>query len=195
MNSKNFSEAMNELDSKYVDEAINYKKKVKQSVWIRWGAMAACLCLLIVGGVMFTHNNSNIPNPELVQIPNPIITVTTVEEMEKYLDFTVPVLEKEVESYSVIVMDSYPSIGQVDYADGSEFRIQYGNGDISGIYGGTLEESSEIDGVNVEYYKYTDSSTNSDITYAIWEQNHFTFSYIYTGGNKADVETFIQQCK
>ncbi len=27
MNSKKFSEAMSELDSKYVDEAVNYKKK------------------------------------------------------------------------------------------------------------------------------------------------------------------------
>lgn len=195
MNSKNFSEAMSELDSKYIDEAINYKKKAKQPTWIRRGAMAACLCLLVVGGVMFTHNNSDIPNPDHVQIPNPIITVTTVEEMEEYLDFTVPVLEKKVESYSVIVMDSYPTIGQVDYADGSEFRIQYGNGDISGIYGGTLEESSEIDGVKVEYYKYTDNDTNADITYAIWEQNNFTFSYIYTDDSKTDVETFIQQCK
>ena len=29
MNSKKFSEAMNELDSKYVDEALNYKKKLR----------------------------------------------------------------------------------------------------------------------------------------------------------------------
>ena len=30
MNSKKFSEAMSELDSKYVDEAISYKKKAKK---------------------------------------------------------------------------------------------------------------------------------------------------------------------
>lgn len=29
MNSKKFSEAMSELDSKYVDETISYKKKAK----------------------------------------------------------------------------------------------------------------------------------------------------------------------
>ena len=45
-------------------------------------------------------------------------------------------------------------MGQVDYADGSQFRIQYGSGDISGIYGGTLEESREIAGVSVAYYQY-----------------------------------------
>lgn len=68
--------------------------------------------------------------------PNPIITVTSVAEMETYLDFHVPVLDKEVKSYSVIVADNYPTTGQVSYEDGSKFRIQYGSGDISGIYGG-----------------------------------------------------------
>ena len=48
MNVKKFSDAMSELDTKYVDETLNYKKKSKQPVWIKWGAMAACLCLIVV---------------------------------------------------------------------------------------------------------------------------------------------------
>lgn len=39
---------MSELDNKYVDEAINYKKKAKKPGWIKWGALAACLCLVVV---------------------------------------------------------------------------------------------------------------------------------------------------
>ena len=57
MNSKKFSEAMSELDSKYVDEAINYKKKSKKPIWIKWGAIAACLCLVVAGIAV-----SQIPN-------------------------------------------------------------------------------------------------------------------------------------
>lgn len=189
MNSQKFSEAMSELDTRYVDEAIRYQKKKvhKKPVWFKLGAMAACLCLMFVGGIMFIQNRGkHVPNPELVQIPNPFITVTSVEEMEEYLDFDVPVLDKEVESYSVLVVDNYPTMGQINYTDGSEFRMEYGSGDISGIYGGALEESRDIEGVNVEYYKYT------DITYAIWEQDGFTFSYIYTDDGIADVETIIQ---
>ena len=49
MNAKKFSDAMSELDSKYIDEALNYKKKAKKPRWIKWGAMAACLCLVIAG--------------------------------------------------------------------------------------------------------------------------------------------------
>ena len=48
MNAKKFSEAMSELDSKYIEEALNYKKRVQKPVWVKWGAMAACLCLIVV---------------------------------------------------------------------------------------------------------------------------------------------------
>lgn len=48
MNVKKFSDVMGEIDIKYVDEAFNYKKKVKRAGWIKWGAMAAGLCLLAV---------------------------------------------------------------------------------------------------------------------------------------------------
>lgn len=188
MNAKKFSDAMSELDTKYIDETLNYQKKAGQPVWIKWGAMAACFCLLVVGVVMFTQNSGNItPDPDVVQIPNPIITVTSVKEMENYLDFDIPVLDKEVESYSVLVEDGYPAMGQINYSDGSEFRMQYGSGDISGIHGGTLEESKDMEGVKVKYYKYADTA------YAIWEQNGFTFSYVYTNSGDADIESIIQQ--
>lgn len=54
MNSKKFSEAMSELGGKYVDEAVNYKKKVKKPVWVKWGAMAACLAAVIAIGVFIS---------------------------------------------------------------------------------------------------------------------------------------------
>ena len=51
MNVKKFSNAMSELDSKYVDEAIHYKKK--KPFWIKLGAVAACLAIVIaVGGIL-----------------------------------------------------------------------------------------------------------------------------------------------
>ena len=34
MNAKKFSDAMSELDTKYIDEALNYKKKAKRPGWI-----------------------------------------------------------------------------------------------------------------------------------------------------------------
>ena len=173
---------------RYVEEAARYRRKHGQSFWVRWGAAAACLCLLAAGGALLIQGRGRAaPDPQQVQIPNPILTVASAAEMEAYLDFKVPVLEKEVEAYSVFISDGYPTMGQVDYADGSQFRIQYGSGDISGIYGGTLEESREIAGVSVAYYQY------DSMSYAIWEANGFACSYLYTNGGDAEVDLLIQQ--
>lgn len=53
MNSKKFSETMNEIDDKYVDEAINYQKKHKSQSWVKWASIVACFCI-IVGTVFVT---------------------------------------------------------------------------------------------------------------------------------------------
>ena len=58
MNSKKFSEAMSELDSKYVDEAISYNKKAQKPVWVKWGAVAACLALVCDAAPMIYVNDT-----------------------------------------------------------------------------------------------------------------------------------------
>lgn len=203
MNAKKFSEAMNNVNKKYVDEAINYrvKKKYMQN-FVKWGAVAACVCIIAAGGVMITRNSgsiqpvtSNVPNPEAVQVPNPIISVSSSDEMNRYLDFNVPILDKDVDEYSVIVYESYPEIGQVDYADGSEFRIKYGSEDISGIYGGELVKTEKISETDVELYEYT-NFMGETTTYAVWMKNGFSYSYIYKSGDYiAEIEAIIEQCK
>lgn len=185
MKKEEFCEILGGINENYVEEARADRRKPG---WRKWGVLAACICLLAAGGVVFTPGSETAaPDPDPVQVPNPVITVASVEEMETYLDFDVPVLDKEVASYSVLMEDSSPTMGQIDYADGSEFRMQYGSGDISGIHGGTLEKSEQIDGVNVEYYKYEHTA------YAVWEQSGFTFSYVYANDGSADVESIIQQ--
>ena len=65
MNSKKFSEAMSELDSKYVDEAVNYKKKAKKPIWAKWGAIAACLVLVCVVAIPFFFHNNSVTTPDI----------------------------------------------------------------------------------------------------------------------------------
>lgn len=185
MKKGNAFRSMEHIDSTLIEEAEAYKAAKKKNAWGKWGAMAACLCLVTAGaffGIRSHGEPHTAPNPNMVQVVNPIVTVESVEEMERYLDYSVPVLDKEVEAYSVLVVDSYPKMAQIRYADGSSFRMQYGSGDISGIYGGSLEETKDVDGVKVEFYRYADTA------YAIWEQNGFAFCYTYTDGN-SDVES------
>ncbi len=47
MNTKIFSDAMSEIDTKYVDEALGYKKKAQKSIWAKLGAAAACLAAVM----------------------------------------------------------------------------------------------------------------------------------------------------
>ena len=55
MNAKQFSDAMSELDGKYMDEALNYKRGAnpnrKKFRWTRWGSLAACLLLALTMSV------------------------------------------------------------------------------------------------------------------------------------------------
>ncbi len=63
MNTKKFSDAMSELDDRYIDEALNYKKKAKQKTekpgWIKWVAMAACLAVVLTVGVFAVNRQRN----------------------------------------------------------------------------------------------------------------------------------------
>lgn len=69
MNAKKFSEAMGELDNKYVDEAINYKKKAKKSGWIKWGTMAACFVIAVaIGAGILWRLHDPMPQQEDIAI-------------------------------------------------------------------------------------------------------------------------------
>lgn len=63
MNTKKFSEAMSEVDDKYYIEAANYQPKRKKISSVKWGAMAACLCLAVVGAFVF--RNVSLSNHEV----------------------------------------------------------------------------------------------------------------------------------
>lgn len=142
--------------------------------------IAACVGMLAGCGSVENQGETKAPKPELVKVVNPLMTVSSVEEMEQYLDFSVPVLEKEAEAYIVLVIDGYPQNGRIRYADGNTFNMKYGSGDVSGIYGGTLEKTEEVDGVTVSFYTYDTTR------YALWEQGGFTYSL--TGGENLEEE-------
>ncbi|MCD8017713.1 MAG: hypothetical protein LUE97_07965 [Oscillospiraceae bacterium] len=46
MNEKLFAEAMSELDAKYIDEVLNYRKKTKRPAWVK-RALSRLACVLL----------------------------------------------------------------------------------------------------------------------------------------------------
>lgn len=61
MNAKNFSEALGNVRDDYVNEAATYRHSSKSLSWVKWGAAAACLCLVVAGSGVLIHRNLNKP--------------------------------------------------------------------------------------------------------------------------------------
>lgn len=167
---------LNNIDDNYIQEA---KKETRKMIPFRPVkailAAAACLCIVAASIFTFRLTGSKQPHPEQVQCPSPLMEVESLGEMERYLDFKIPVLEKDVETYIVFVNDSYPASGRIFYTDGSVFTVMYGTGDVSGIYGGELVKTETIDAAEVNFYTYTDME-GVVLSYANWEKDGFTYS-------------------
>lgn len=59
MRKEDFAEVLGDISENYVKEAETIKK-TKNPVWLKWGAAAACLCL-VVGLAFFTREPSPPP--------------------------------------------------------------------------------------------------------------------------------------
>lgn len=70
MNSKKISEAMSELDSKYVEEAIRYRKEAKRPGWAKWGVVAACFAVVAILGVSLLQSGIFGKQTEIVTLSN-----------------------------------------------------------------------------------------------------------------------------
>lgn len=58
MKNEKLLSAIGQIDDNLIHGAVNDAPKKKRSIWVKWGAMAACLCLVISGAVLW-NNNSN----------------------------------------------------------------------------------------------------------------------------------------
>ena len=62
MRKEDFAEVLGEINENYVKEA-EIIKKVKKPIWLKWGAVAACLCLVVgIAILMIFHQPAEIPN-------------------------------------------------------------------------------------------------------------------------------------
>lgn len=78
MNIKKFSEAMGEIDSKYVEKALNYQPNQKKQIWVKWGAIAACLAIMVYAG---TRRFPQETHEDMAELPMLSITENTSEGM------------------------------------------------------------------------------------------------------------------
>lgn len=132
MNPKKFSEAMSEMDNRYVDEAIHYKKNRKHSS-IRWVASAACLALLIAvaasladqaqNQIKLSDNSSNVTvrytdKPVSMQSSSSLIFLT---EEELFTHFNTAIFKGRIQSLNNIVLNFH---GDKDYRAIAEIEVE-----------------------------------------------------------------------
>lgn len=194
MTNEDLYKAIGDIDDSYIMGAKKTMKVKSKRSYKIWGTIAACFCLVAFGAAMINYNANLLtkPQPKLVQVANPIMVVNSVDEMEKYLDFKVPALDKEVEAYIVIVDENnYPKTARIEYKDGSTFNMEYGSNDVSGIFGGTLEKTEIVNKADVKFYNYTDDSSN-EVEYAIWEKDGFSYSLSNSASLQSEIESLTK---
>lgn len=190
MTNEELYKAIGDINENYVKGA---KNTMKAKIFFNYkvlGAIAACACIALIGITTIGKFRTSGPNPDYVQVVSPIMEVQSEKEMEEYLDFDVPVIDKEVGTYIVLVIDGYPKTARIMYADGSIFNMEYGTGDISGICGGTVEKEETINGVKVSFCRY--EGLNGEEKYAIWENGGFTYSLSGADSLKDEVQSLIK---
>ena len=104
MKKENISDALNNIDFDMIEdvyESTKAKKKQLKSSWIKWGAIAACLCLLVMGGIFGNLFRS----PNAPDVPeNNIISF-----------FTITAHAANGETKVLNVSDSFVSSGEPKY--------------------------------------------------------------------------------
>lgn len=110
------------------------------------------------------------------EVANPLIELSSKEELEKKIGFEVPIIEeKEIISYIAIISDKDKNHARILYQDGSEFDMINGKikdqEEISGIYGSEEDESVKIKNHTVKIYKYEETN------YGIWKDSNYTYCY------------------
>lgn len=73
MNRKDLYKGFNEVENDILERSETVFKNKKKPIWLKWGAMAACLCLVIVGAFMA-------PNLIGEQYPQQLINKINAEE-------------------------------------------------------------------------------------------------------------------
>jgi len=93
MNEPKLSQAINYIDDDLISGAIEYMpKKAKRPVWVKWAAMAACLCLVVMGAfiapTLLGEQNVEQPmgqgffNATVLEIENDKVIVECTESLQ-----------------------------------------------------------------------------------------------------------------
>ena len=88
-------DSLGRIDDDMIQGVEALRKKKKRPAWTKWGAMAACFCLIVASAFVIPRITD--PNPSGVPIPNPDGTIQRGDEPDVYPDH--PILRPGDEGY------------------------------------------------------------------------------------------------
>ena len=148
MNSNKIREGIGFIDEDLIAGAIEYTRTKKKNVWVKWSAMAACLCLVVVGAVTIP----NLQNKPSYEQEHP-------ENEQGLPEHQIMLQYNEVSS----VMSSAPIFAE------EIVQVETDIAEISELLGYDLDSCipSTMKSYDFKYYTVTNTDTNEILSVAI----------------------------
>ena len=138
------AKAMGCIDDDLVSGAVEYKRTKKKNSWLKWGAMAACLCLVVGLAIPMLNNDYSDQNPHsgLDSVKNPVYNV---------VEYTVPASYEPADLYISTTTDLAEYDEHMAERYGEKFRGK-------GVRVFTFVEGATTTDFNVWYFDYEGTS-------------------------------------
>ena len=160
-----------------MDNKVTMNKSIMKRLII---IIVFCVCMMFAAIAMFIgggKQQDSTKKAKRLEIPNPLTEVKSLSEMNKYLGYTIPVMNKKVEKYIVIGEGKYATHARIIYEDQSEFDMEKGSDDVSGIYGASIIEEKEIKKIKVTFHK------KDETRYITYTTDMYSYSYSKEGND------------
>lgn len=163
MNTKKFSEAMGEIDDKYVEKSASYHSKQKKHGWLKLGAMAACLAIVVTIGTFIPRQTTNPTQPNNDQ-PQPNqegeVMIETSNLNIYYLSENGTIESKSIELNCIPkdIFNEWAALNNI--SDVTLVDCVYDNGGTETVQGGVAEHT------NGNYYTLTITLSSEFSMYA-----------------------------
>ncbi|WP_294474474.1 hypothetical protein [uncultured Intestinimonas sp.] len=141
MTNEKLYEVLGDINEKHINEARAYHR-AKKPGWVKWGTMAACLCLMVVTAVSVLPNYLNQQGTIPLDNPNGVI-------VDNPTDDTMPATSEIHISMSNIVMNQISDSFNTDYArynPETDIKVVWNREDIIAYYGTDLVPAYIPDG-------------------------------------------------
>ena len=138
------AKAMGYIDDDLVSGAVEYKRTKKKNSWLKWGAMAACLCLVIGLAIPMLNNDYSDHNAHggLQSVKNPVYNV---------VEYAVPASYEPADLYISTTTDLAEYDAHMAKYNGDKFMGK-------GVRVFTFVEGATTEEFNVWYFDYEDTS-------------------------------------